>query len=653
MLRLTKIGNGKLSVPFTSAFIAAFMMIFASGAFASVDVTATVDRNVMDPGDTVNLSVSIMSTEAVAIGQPELPPLSDFEVLNQWTGQETRASLVTTPQGPQFQTVRTSRFNYVLQPMREGVLSIGAVEVVVEGKVYYTKPISIRVAQGAGGQAPSRQGQPPAGIQMPPGFEDDDESDPFSQLLRRGSPFGAGSRSLPINPNDAFFIQVEADKTEAFVGEQITVSWYLYTRGQIRDLDTLKYPALKGFWKEDIEIATHLNFTQEVVNGIPYKKALLASFALFPIKEGTAVIDSYTAKCSVIPSLDSFGGAFGYGKAYTFTKSSQPVKVHVKPLPVEERPADFTGAVGQFQVSARVEDRVVVANQPLTFKFRVEGKGNAKLIDVPPFETPEGMELYDTQNEAKFFRTGTSFKEFSIFLIPRREGEFTVPSISVSMFDPELKKYVTKSTEPVTIHVGKGQGPGGQGPSVNMTDSTRKIKEVPYEPQILLEREDGLQLTQTQRTVGFSGLFGLVMLTLLWRARTELGWGQRKKDLMRRLKTRLRRVDKKVASGDWRGVGTEMTNIVYFVLGEISGQGGASVELEKLLMKAPPSVRRELAEPLQKQVEIFQTLSFAPESVVGRYKEPQELKKAVNEMTQLMERAVALGLSFEQSGESE
>lgn len=655
-MRLQKKTGKSMSV-FTRMLSSLILVFVASTALAQVDVTATVDRNVLSPDETLTYTVSVSSAGDYAIGEPELPQLGDFELLNEWTSRETRASFVTTPQGPKFQTVRTTRFNYMLQPKREGKLALGSSQVVIDGKTFYTKPISIEVAAGAYSQ-PSNQGygqqpgQPPAGVHPPPGFLDEEEEDLFSQLLqRRGLVPPGGTRTLPSNPQDAFFIQVEADKNEAYVGEQITVSWYLYTRGHIRDFDTLKYPSLRGFWKEDIEIATHLNYTQEVVNGIPYKKALLASFALFPIKEGTATIDSYTAKCAVIPGYDAFSG-FGYGKAYTYTKSSQPVKVKVKPIPLEGRPDDFSGAVGDFQVTARVDDNQVIEGQPFSYKIRFEGKGNAKLIDIPPFQPPEGLELYETEKDAKFFRTGTSYKDFNILLIPRRAGEFTIPSISVSIFDPNLKRYVTRTTEPVTVHAQKSQGGPGSEKSLHMAGG-EKTPERAYEPSLQLVWNRGMLLTSSQTSMGLSGLFGFVLLALLWRARSELGWGQKKKDLLRQLRARLRRVDQRIAKGDWRGVGTDMTNTVYFVLGAISGEGGANVELEKLLAKAPPSIRRELAEPLTKQMETFQILSFAQEEVVGALKEPAHLKKAVSEMAKLMERAVALGLSAGQSDESE
>jgi hypothetical protein len=634
-----------------------------AAAAAAVSVTAGVDRNSLNPDDTLTLTVSVNSGDEVSLQQPTLPPINDFEVLNAWTSQEARASFVTTPNGPEFKTVRTMRFNYMLQPKHQGKLLIPGVEVVVDGKSFVTKPVSINVAPGAGvaNQGRNQQNgrnQPPAMAQPPPGFGAEDDSDSpeddiFQQLLRRTAPPAVGSRNLQVDPNEAFFIQADSDKKEAYVGEQVTVSWYLYTRGQIRDLDTLKYPSLKGFWKEDLEIATHLNFVEEMVNGIPYKKALLASFALFPIKDGTSIIDSYTAKCSVIMSVDAFSG-LGFGKAYSYTKTSLPSKILVKPLPNEGRPADFTGAVGDFQVSAAVEEKNPVANQPFAFKIRFEGRGNAKLIDIPPFQPPQGLEVYDTQKDAKFFKSGTSYKDFSIMLVPRAEGDYTIPPVSTSIFDPVSKRYVTKSTEAVHVHVGKGEARPDKDPSVPMGASgeTKKKVEDP-QPHLELEYKSGFSPSPQLQTTFFAGLFTVIGLTLLWRARRELGWGEKKKDLSRRLKARLKKVDNQLAAGDWRSVGVEMTNTVYFILGALSGEGGAHVEFEKLLLQAPPSVRRELGDALKKSMETFQVLTFAPEDVVGQLKEKSQLKKAVSEMTRLLERAVSLGVSAGRSEEKE
>src|SRR5690606_38159553 len=136
-------------------------------------------------------------------------------------------------------------------------------------------PITITVTKGTGPTQPRAQTPPPS---FPDPFEDDD--DLFTQLLRRRgllpNPRG-GAKSLPQNDREAFFITVEVDKTKAYVGEQITANWYIYTRNNIQDFDPLKYPQLKGFWKEDLHMTNRLNFSQEIVNGIPYQKPLLVS----------------------------------------------------------------------------------------------------------------------------------------------------------------------------------------------------------------------------------------------------------------------------------------------------------------------------------------------------------------------------------------
>lgn len=652
MRLLKKIGNwvsGSILLGFSIVLIAAEPVLAQAG---NIEVKALLDRRAVEPSETVVLTVSVESQEEVEVQSPTLPPMSDFEVLNQWQAREMRANLVQTPTGPQFQSIRRVVFNYQLAPKRLGSLTVFPVEVVVNGRSYRTSALTLQVASGAGRARPQGGG----GARPQPGFEDEEEpseeEDLFSQLLRRGMgqmPRGGGSRTLPTNPKEAFFIQVETDKTEAYVGEQVTVSFYLYTTGLIRDLDTLKYPSLKGFWKEDIEIATHLNFQQEVVDGVPYKKALLASFALFPIKEGTAVIDSYQAKCTVIPGVDPFG-AMGLGRAFTFTKASQPVKVTVKPLPLEGRPADFSGAVGDFAVSARVEDNNVVANQPFPLKIRFEGRGNAKLIDIPPFQPPEGMELYDTQKEAKFFGWGTSFKEFTLLLIPRREGEFEIPSIGASMFDPASKKYISRATNPLRVQVGRG-GAASRGGSESFTNAAGKTgtgkQKGPIEPQLIAEFRSPSKISSVQAVGGAVGLYSVVMAFLIWVASRELGWRKGKPKLQRLLRARVRELEGRAGRGDFRQVGVGGVNLLAFTLGEVVGDRVDGREVMKLLGAAPPSIQNECSAEVESLLNEFELLAFAPESSLGAKKESKHLQDLISRANRITSRVVALSGSGE------
>ena len=345
-----------------------FSLLFSLCAFGNTIVQSTVDRNEVPMGETITLRVQVRTEGVVDTQEPRVPQLNGFDLLNTWTSSSTSSRLVQTGGGMTFETIVEKTFNYMLAPKRKGVLTIGAFEVTVDGKVFSTKAISIRVigsGQNLADQKPN---------------ENDEAHDRFSQLLQERKEQGKGYRSMPRNTKEAFFIQVAIDKKEAYEGEQVLAKWYIYARGQLEHIDRLKFPTLKGFWKEDIEAAPTLNFRQEVINGVVYRKALLASHALFPIKSGQAVIDEYKVKAIVRLATGNFG-LFTFGRPYSYTKSSERVKVKIKPLPAEGRPGDFSGAVGNFQMQASIEGDSFPVNQPFSLKVRFEGKGNAKLIE--------------------------------------------------------------------------------------------------------------------------------------------------------------------------------------------------------------------------------------------------------------------------------
>ena len=502
-------------------------------------------------------------------------------------------------------------------------------------------------------------------------FEDIDraEEELFNQLLQRqggggghprggpgqgnmgGMPSGPGQgyvepqfRSLPKDPNSAFFIQVEVDKLNVYEGEQVTVSWYIYTRGQMETLDRLKFPDLKGFWKEIIEEVPSIQFSDEIVNGVAYHKALLASHALFPIRAGTSIVDEYKIKSRVRTPNQNFGG-FGFGKSYEYTKSSERVKINVKPLPTEGRPKDFSGAVGQFDVQSSTEAQSVPVNQPFTLKVRFEGTGNAKLIELPEIEWPKSVEVYDTKSDSKFFKNGRSYKEFEILLIPREQGDLSVPAIGASMFDPATKKYYSRATQEIRLKVeANPNAPGGS--NVKMADpskmaaSPNSVARGNVLPDLLLTYDKPSPLQLATQPAFWAGVYAFVFLFLGWRSKVELGWGRRRQSLREIVSKRYKKLDPLMKANNYRAVGAEMTNIFNLVLGEISGQEASGLELNRMLERIPPSLRREFGDSLRKQYEVFQVMSFAPENMLGTYKEAVTVRKEVDSSKSLLQKLI-------------
>jgi|SaaInlStandDraft_5_1057022.scaffolds.fasta_scaffold05496_3 hypothetical protein len=605
--------------------------------FAGISVEAIVDRTEMLEGDTFTLTIEVASSETKGVNEPRLPNMAEFDLLQTWRSSET-SSVYTNGK---FQVNIKQKFNYTLSPKKKGKLTLPAFSVVVDSKAYNTKPIRLKVIASNDKSGQNRVAKKAQKKQPSPfGFDPfDNEEDIFSQLLKQRSRLNKGFRTEPVNPEHAFFIQLEVDKTSAYIGEQVTASWYLYTKNHISEIDTIKHPSLKGFWKEDIEMVTRLNFTNETINGVRYKKALLQSAALFPINAGKPLIDTYKAKCTVL-----IGNKFGFGKSYSFTKASEEMKIQVLALPTLNQPQNYSGAVGLFRLSAKVEKPNVPVNQPISLKIRFEGRGNAKLIDLPKLDLPANLEFYDSQKESKFNKNGTSYTVFEVLLIPRSEGEVKIPSISVGLFDPVKKSYYSESTQEIVLNVTPEVDSGKLESSPLAGDAENKSVN-PKEPDLVLTwNEPWFQIPTKIKALTWGGAYSILILFFIWRMKVEFGWGQQSQDLLDKTQKRLSLVRELLKKDQWREVGVEVTNTIYFVMGEITHVGGSDETFEKMLKKSPPSFRMGVGEELKTSLKHFETLGFAPDEVVGGMKDEKEIKKEFAKAEKIIVKAVKTGM---------
>jgi hypothetical protein len=615
------------------------MWIGCSAFAGNVKVVATVDRNNLNEGDSFIYSISITSEGSMNLDrEPTLPKFEGFDLITANSSTEARSGFING----KFLVEQTRTFDYQMAAPRKGVFRIGSAKVVIDGKEFLTNQITVTVNAGAGGggippQARRRQRT------VDPGDDIDEMENMFNQLMQRhmrpggGGVGGGGQQQAEVNPNDAFFIQAETDKTKVYAGEQITGSWYLYTRGQIADIDTLKYPELKGFWKEEIEMATRLNFQQEVINGVVYQKALLVSYALFPIKAGKALIDPYRAKCTVV-----VGGPFGFGKSYPFTKASKEITVDVLEVPTLGRPPEFTGAVGHFTVSATLDPQTQSANQPVTMKIKFSGRGNAKLIDLPPINLPPGIELYSQKADAKFFKDGTSYKEFEVLLIPRETGNFEIPALKSAFLNPQTGKFDSISSQKMSLTVTPGKpGDNPTLPSLAKNDEPLKAEEAFLPPPMLLD-EAHVWVAGPVRQGFWAIIFTGLLSWLAGRFYFVYLRKPKRETLQMALKKRMRAVQSAIDTGDWRKAGVELTNSIYLILGQITEQGGANLQFEKLMDAASPSLRRELAGPIKALLDKAEQLGFAPEDGVGTLKEKSKMMDLRKEAETVLSKAIIL-----------
>lgn len=609
-------------------------------AWAQVTVQTNLNPRAVEVGDQFTISYEVRSSDGVASERPEPPEINGARLIQESTSQRLNSMAVTNDEGElEFKTVQTQIYHFIYQATKDGDLKVPSVTISAGGKELKASGLTVKsFPSGAGGgqvQRPSqRQGNDPFDDPFNDPFFDsfrkqaEDAQEKFNQLLQRqfGQGGTPGFQSIPPgSEDDAFFIAVEVDKTEAYEGEQIRATWYLYTKSGVREIDTLKYPDLKGFWKEDIELATLLNFSRDTLNGSVYNKALLASYALFPLEAGKATIDAYKAKVGIIS---------GFGRMIKDTKSSKPVPILVKPLPEEGKPDNFSSAVGQYQITASLDpDSTYVTHQPFILNLRIEGMGNAKQFELPELNLPDSVEVYDIKKDSKFFKTGKSYKYFEIYLIPREPGKLVIPAITTNYFDPNEKAYKTISTTELETNILKGAGQQGLQAS---RISTRDKKE----PLTMLTQWEPKQANPQPMLILWIGAFLMTGVGSLAYAAIGLGWFVKSAGLREKVALRFKKIHHLHNKKQWRQVGIEVTNLVYFVLGEVSGQGGADVEFDKLMAKCPPSIRREVGSELKKVLDKFYLLGFGPDSAIQSQVQNDGVKEPMKKVEKLLQKVI-------------
>lgn len=354
---------------------------------------------------------------------------------------------------------------YVLQPARKGTLSIPGAKVSIDGKTYQSNSLQIQVVDGS--LTPRR---PQRNMQDPYAGADDD---PFAQMdqsmqqmmqqqqaiieemQRRQrammdayqNQYGSNQQLSPDEINKYLYIKAEVDNTHPYVGQQVNVNYKVYTRVNLNILSgyITKLPSLNGFWSEDYQLQQPMRPSIEYIQGVPYAVTLIKKTAIFPQQSGRLELDPATATCE-----------FPSGK---YKISSAPVYINVKPLPTNNQPASFTGAVGNFTVNATLDKTELTTDDVGTFTFTVSGSGNIKLIDNPKINFPAELGAYDPQiidTVTSRNPTITGKKIFAYSFNPQRPGEYTIPPVAFSYYDAGAEQYKTINTQPFKIKVKEG-----------------------------------------------------------------------------------------------------------------------------------------------------------------------------------------------------
>ncbi len=270
-----------------------------------------------------------------------------------------------------------------------------------------------------------------------------------------------GDQELEGGIND-IFLRLTLSRKDVYIGEPILATVKIYTRVNLSGINEIKYPDFQGFLKIDLETPALTSLKRENINGTTYGTGVVQQFLLYPQITGEVKIDPVQLTVLVQQKSGQTDPFFGdFFSSFTTTPkavASQPVEVKVNQLPGTQ-PADYSGIVGKADLTASVSKDTVNVNDAVNYKLVLRGSGNLKVATAPSVKMPADVEVYDPK-VTEDLRNGTNGttgqKTFDYLLIPRRPGEYKIPSISYSYFDVNARRYERVTTPELHFYAKKG-----------------------------------------------------------------------------------------------------------------------------------------------------------------------------------------------------
>ena len=421
--------------------------------------------------------IQFMLENAPNVSSFQPPAFNDFEVM-QGPSQVQGQSIFNGRRSEYIALI------YVIQPKRVGNFTLAGATARVNGNIVRSNPVTIEVIKSAHGavQAPPSSPQPG----FTPRRSDPVDEEVSDGILRKGEDVNAKLRKN-------IFLKVDVDKTNLYEGEQLTATYKLYTRLPTNSSVT-RVPAFKGFSAKDIELPNPPQATTERVNGQLFKVFTIRKTLLFPLQSGTLELDPVEVDNQVRlvklvndnnnrkkprdvfddffndpgfkdPFNDPFFDDFFNRPEVTYEDvpykiQSTPIKIAVKPLPVDTRPISYNGAVGKFTMSATIDKTSLTTDDALTLKVVIAGQGNVNLLNSPKIDIPPSFEKYDpktTDTIEKNSNPLSGSRQFEFALMPLEAGEHTIPPVEFSYFDPAAHVYKTIRSKAFAIKVSPGK----------------------------------------------------------------------------------------------------------------------------------------------------------------------------------------------------
>lgn len=316
-------------------------------------------------------------------------------------------------------------YSYFLSPQKRGKITIGQATIEVNGETYKTSPVAVDIKSA---------------VETP---KDGNNPDYLA--------------------SENVHLVAEISNSKPFLNEAITVVYKLYVShnvsitSQWREIDSPKYA---DFWSQNIDNQNNAKVMEGKYQGKDYRYVILRTTVLYPQKIGELEIEPLTLDIPIDVQgnrRDIFGRSLM--ERVNKTVSAGKKTITVKALPNEGKPADFTGAVGDFQFDVSTNKTTLNANESMQLDIKVAGRGNLKLFNLPKLKLPSSLEVYEPEHQEEV-STGLKgmqgYISDSYTIVPQFKGNYPINPLTFSFFDPRTEKYRTITSENFIIDVENG-----------------------------------------------------------------------------------------------------------------------------------------------------------------------------------------------------
>lgn len=443
------------------------LVIFLLACFAAkaqVRFTASISPSEIGKDEYAQLKLIVENAKEVQQINP--PNLKDFVIVS-GPNQENGMSMINGV------VKKYIALSFILKPKGTGSFTIPSALANADGTDLKSNPVNIKVTTTSSNNTANAGAAP--FVSPFNGFDPFAEPAPPAEykdyILKKGE-----NPAEKINKN--MFVRAEVDKNSCYVGEPVVATFKLYTRLK-SESNMIKNPSFNGFSVIDLQQPNDMNFHVEKFNGREYNVYTLRKAQLYPLLPGNLDLGTTQIENNVHfikagyaneqgdifnDLLRDFAGTGIPAEAmenHKVTLQNKPLSILVKPLPELNKPVNFKGAVGKFEIAAKVEKDRFTTDDAGKLAIMISGQGNLQMINAPEIKWPDGIEGFDSKATDDLYKTTVPVSGRKIFEFPftvSQTGTYTIPAVELVFFDGHDAAYKTVSTKPITITIAKGTG---------------------------------------------------------------------------------------------------------------------------------------------------------------------------------------------------